>query len=598
MGSLLKYGLCLLLCFNLCGAALGFVVTFKVDMSQQNVSPNGIHLAGNFQGWNPSATLMTPIGGGVYCVVLDLPAGNYQFKFINGNAWGMDETVPNSCGVDDGMGIFNREIIVGSSDIILPAVCFGQCSFCNQNIYVTNGNAAFLGGDCYQITPDLNWQNGTVWNSNQIDLLEDFSMQFFLNLGSSDGGADGVVFVLQRIGTSAIGVGGGGMGYSSFGTSLGIEFDTFQNPEYNDPSYDHAAIEKNGDVDHITANLLAGPVQMSPLNINTEDGLDHVVQIVWNATTTTIQLYFDCQLILQTNIDIMNSIFGGENMVYWGFTGATGLNSNLQKLCIQPNAVVAGNIPICPGGSALLQAGASSTNVYNWTPVSWLDNPAIANPTAFPDTTTTYSVSTLGLCGALTTTQVTVEVLENDPACSVLPVSLILFEVIPLEDFLLLKWATYSEIQNDYFIIEESSDGIHFREVATTPGAGNSNDLRYYEFELKRLSHDRYYRLGQFDWNGHQEVISSVVYVEGNNIGGPDMRWSNAFSTLYLSGCDPQQQYQVELFNANGCRLLSHKLNALTDYQMAVNLKNGFYVACCFDSNGQLKGILRFIMNN
>ncbi len=597
MFSLRKYGICLLLCLAICLTAHSFSVTFKVDLSQQIISPNGVHLAGNFQGWNPGATTMTAIGGGVYCVVLDLPPGNYQYKFINGNAWGTDETVPNTCGVNDGMGVFNREVTVGSTDIILPAVCFGQCSLCNQNIYVTNGNAAFLGGDCYQITPDLNWQNGTVWNSNQIDLLEDFSMQFILNLGLSDGGADGVVFVLQRIGTSAIGVGGGGMGYSSFGTSLGIEFDTFQNPEYNDPSYDHVAIEKNGDVDHISANLIAGPVQMSPFNIDTEDGLDHVVQIVWNATTMTIQLYFDCQLILQTNIDVINSIFSGENMVYWGFTGATGLNSNLQKLCVQPNAVVTGNIPICPGGSALLQAGASSTNVYNWTPVTWLDNPAIANPTAFPDTTTTYSVSTLDLCGALTTTQVMVEVLENNPACAVLPVSLMSFDLMTLEDFLQFTWTTYSEIQNNYFIIEESADGISFCEAERTPGAGNSNDLRNYEVILKRLSQDRYYRLRQVDWNGAHEVISSLIYVEGKNIDTPVMVWSDAFNMLYISGCDQRLLYLLEVYNANGTEVYSQNLKSLTDFQLVLDLKTGVYLAVVTGFYGNLKSTLRFLVS-
>jgi hypothetical protein len=596
MGSLLKYGLSFLLFFLCCIATLGFAVTFKVDMSQQIVGPNGVHLAGNFQGWNPAATPMTPIGGGVYCVVLDLPAGNYQFKFINGNAWGTDETVPNYCGVDDGMGIFNREIIVVNSDIILPAVCFGQCSLCDQNLFVTNGNGAFLGGDCYQITPELSWQTSAIWNSNQVDLEQDFSMQFTLNLGSSDGGADGVVFVLQHIGTTAIGAGGGGMGYSGFGTSLGIEFDTFENGGYNDPSYDHVAIEKNGDVDHFGANLIAGPVQMSPFNINTEDGIDHVVQIAWNATAQNIQLYFDCQLILQTNIDLINAIFSGENMVYWGFTGATGFNTNLQKFCIQPNAVVVGGVSICPGGSAVIQAGASSTSIYNWTPVVWLDDATIANPMAFPDITTTYSVITQDLCGALITTEVTVEVLESDPACAILPVSLMSFEVIPLEDFLLFNWTTYSEVQNDYFLIEESADGINFHEAAKIQGAGNSNDLRYYQLELKRLSQERYYRLRQVDWNGHEEVISSVVYVDGNKGGVQEILWSNAVNTLYLSGCDPLQQCLMEVYSPDGSRLYSHKFIGQYDHQMAINLNNGIYVACCFDSSGQVKSVLRFLV--
>ena len=42
-------------------------VTFRVDMNGQTVSPDGVHIAGNFQGWNPSGTPMTDADGdGVY----------------------------------------------------------------------------------------------------------------------------------------------------------------------------------------------------------------------------------------------------------------------------------------------------------------------------------------------------------------------------------------------------------------------------------------------------------------------------------------------------------------------------------------------------
>ena len=34
-------------------------VTFLVDMNTQAISPNGVHLAGSFQGWDPSASMMS-----------------------------------------------------------------------------------------------------------------------------------------------------------------------------------------------------------------------------------------------------------------------------------------------------------------------------------------------------------------------------------------------------------------------------------------------------------------------------------------------------------------------------------------------------------
>lgn len=78
-------------------------VRFQVDMTGHTVSPNGVHIAGNFQAaagaagdWDPAATTLTNGGSGsIYSVIVDIPAGrHYEFKFLNGNSWGDVESVP------------------------------------------------------------------------------------------------------------------------------------------------------------------------------------------------------------------------------------------------------------------------------------------------------------------------------------------------------------------------------------------------------------------------------------------------------------------------------------------------------------------------
>lgn len=76
-------------------------VAFLVDMTGQTVSPNGVHVAGNFQGWNPSTSVLLPVPGktGFYGNVFDINAGQViEFKAINGGAnqndWGGAEAVP------------------------------------------------------------------------------------------------------------------------------------------------------------------------------------------------------------------------------------------------------------------------------------------------------------------------------------------------------------------------------------------------------------------------------------------------------------------------------------------------------------------------
>ena len=96
--------------------------------------------------------------------------------------------------------------------------------------YFLNGSATATGNDCYQLTPNLGTQNGTVWYADQIDLNQPFDLAFEMFLGNVDvNGADGLCFVMHTQGTAAIGASGGGMGYLNFGTSFAVEFDTYQN---------------------------------------------------------------------------------------------------------------------------------------------------------------------------------------------------------------------------------------------------------------------------------------------------------------------------------------------------------------------------------
>ena len=285
-------------------------------------------------------------------------------------------------------------------------------SSANAQTYFLNGDAEFIGGDCYQLTPALNTQNGTVWYGDQLDLTEPFDIQFRMNFGDIDAnGADGICFVLHTQGTSAIGSSGGGMGYLNFGTSLGIEFDTWQNGEYGDPLFDHIAIQRNGDINHNGINNIAGPIQAAPLSENIEDGEFHTAQITWDPSVNLIQVFFDCTLRLQGTQDLVNQIFNGENLVWWGFTAATGGSVNVQTVCLQENILSVGeSVLICDGGSTQLSVGASLDGTYSWTPMETLDDPTSATPTASPTETTTYTCVYTDLCGEEQTAQIEVVV--------------------------------------------------------------------------------------------------------------------------------------------------------------------------------------------
>ena len=78
-----KQGLLLLSLLMIYGMmALATDVTFRVNMSQQTIPPVGVHIAGNFQGWDPGATLMTDAGDNIYTFTQSFDAGSsLEYKY-------------------------------------------------------------------------------------------------------------------------------------------------------------------------------------------------------------------------------------------------------------------------------------------------------------------------------------------------------------------------------------------------------------------------------------------------------------------------------------------------------------------------------------
>ena len=143
----------------ICSGLNATAVTFSVDLSNQGtISPNGVHIAGNLAdydyddnpenadlvNWDPAGIALTDTDGdSIYEVTLDMVAGSFEFKFINGNSWGADsddewagETYEGGmpCRADGG----NRTLTIPADTDSLDAgpVCWESCISCTE-VYVT-----------------------------------------------------------------------------------------------------------------------------------------------------------------------------------------------------------------------------------------------------------------------------------------------------------------------------------------------------------------------------------------------------------------------------------------------------------------------------
>jgi hypothetical protein len=84
-----------------------------------------------------------------------------------------------------------------------------------------------------------------------------------------------------------------------------------------------------------------------------------------------------------------------------------------------------------------------------------------------------------------------------------LPINLKSFEVDNINGVNTLKWVTASETNNDYFLLEHSTDGQKFQLISKIPGAGNSNQNRsYYVHHMDPEEVVNYYKLTQIDFDG------------------------------------------------------------------------------------------------
>gem|GEM_PF-1304978 len=107
--------------------------TVSVNMAKESIHPSGVRIAGNFQGWNPASTAMAdPDGDGIYEYTINTFLGEHlEYKFINGAAWGSDESVPNDCRYN---GSWNRGDSVANLADTAAVVCFAACTDCQINV--------------------------------------------------------------------------------------------------------------------------------------------------------------------------------------------------------------------------------------------------------------------------------------------------------------------------------------------------------------------------------------------------------------------------------------------------------------------------------
>jgi hypothetical protein len=208
-----------------------------------------------------------------------------------------------------------------------------------------------------------------------------------------------------------------------------------------------------------------------------------------------------------------------------------------------------GNIIAIDADSDLSNAGTFPQGSYAVYGLSYLVGENLAAYIGGLFTTLQTDIGNSTICGDLSTNNVSVTI---DPP---LPVELIEFTGRLNKSEVLLNWRTATEVNNDYFLIEKSTDGRNFEKLGTINGSGNTFIPQDYELIDKQPAIGvNYYRLTQIDFDGTYATFNQIVAVEylgAQNIAiQPNPVKGNQIQLIYQTTA--KGDLKVEIYNVTG----------------------------------------------
>ena len=148
-------------------------------------------------------------------------------------------------------------------------------------------------------------------------------------------------------------------------------------------------------------------------------------------------------------------------------------------------------------------------------------------------------------------------IISSTESGCLLPVEFTKFDAKRNQNKVDLKWATATELNNDYFEVQHSADGRDYKTIGQLKGNGTTSIGASYNFEHFNPSVGiNYYRLKQVDIDGKYEYspIRSVLFGKNKISVSPTFAKENV--TIYVSD---DQSTSFGIYNLAGQQVLSGK---------------------------------------
>lgn len=177
---------------------------------------------------------------------------------------------------------------------------------------------------------------------------------------------------------------------------------------------------------------------------------------------------------------------------------------------------------------------------------------------------------------------------NEPPDPTTLPVELILFNGCIINGSVELNWITVSETNNDYFIIERSTDGINFEKIGFVYGAGNSNNILVYKYFDFFPIDVAYYRLKQTDFNG-KYTYSKIVMIDFtrqyNDVVNIYPNPFNSSTNIVINDASQNKNFELVIYNIFGKEVINTTINKQSTTLETYNLPSGIYTYKVIEKN-------------
>jgi hypothetical protein len=159
-----------------------------------------------------------------------------------------------------------------------------------------------------------------------------------------------------------------------------------------------------------------------------------------------------------------------------------------------------------------------------------------------------------------------------------------------------LDWMTETELNNDRFDVERSTDATTYTAIGSVPGSGTTSGHHAYTFsDYSQVKRNTWYRLAQYDYSGKVRYHGPVLVkpcITKNWPGIEAAYFHNGAVTVELSSEVPVNE-KARLFNLNGQLVDSRDLRAepgRATITLGKNLPEGIYLVAIGGGDRRLVG--------